>query len=283
VAYELAVRPEVAELYPRRAGTGAEEGEERRIRLVRGEEAKAVLSHALLPLYTSRSLYDLVKPPERIYYRVYKDLDTGDYAVFLLYEWPHQAVPPHRYDYEPVIVILDKDMEIRRVYTDGFHYYVKKYTPPPLAQTKPHIYVNTPWRSMEVRFSEPRKTDVMLWPVDEVKGDFPQTRLVYLSDRIIEELRSRSENPLSIHPKLVKNPFSVEGAKHWSTYSEPTPGDLAKDLAKNYGLTRLGELWLRIRDAIRTLADRAKAFLSGLAYAVRDKIVEKLEEQEAYA
>jgi len=49
MGYELAVRPEVAEYYPRRAEFG--EGKERRVRLVRGEEAKAVLSHALLPLY----------------------------------------------------------------------------------------------------------------------------------------------------------------------------------------------------------------------------------------
>jgi len=61
-----------------------------------------------------------VKPPERVYYRVYRDLDTKEYAVFLLYEWPDQAIPPHGYDYEPVIVILDKDMEIKKVYTDCF-------------------------------------------------------------------------------------------------------------------------------------------------------------------
>jgi len=68
VGYELAVKPKIAEYYPRRVEF--EEGEERRIRLVKGEEARAVLSHALLPLYTSRSLYGLVKPPERVYYRV---------------------------------------------------------------------------------------------------------------------------------------------------------------------------------------------------------------------
>jgi len=280
MGYELAVKPEITEYYPRK--TEFEEGEERRIRLVKGEEARAVLNHALLPLYTSRSLYSLVKSPERIYYRVYKDLDTGDYAVFLLYEWPSQTVPPHKYDYEPVIVVLDKDMEIKRIYTDGFHYYVKKYTAPPLVQTKPYIYVDAPWRSMVVRFSEPRKTDVMLWPVDEVKGDFPQTRVVYLSDRIIDELRSRSENPLSVHPKLIKNPFSVEEAKHWATFREPTPEDLAKDFAKNYGLTRLSELGFRVREAFRALVDRVRAFAAGLVHVVRERIADRVEE-EVYA
>jgi len=280
MTYEIVVGPEIAEYYPRKADF--EEGGERRIRLVKGEEAKAALSHALLPLYTTRSLYGLVRPPERIYYRVYKDLDTGDYAVFLLYEWPDQVIPPHRYDYEPVVVILDKDMEIKRIYTDGFHYYVKKYTPPPFVQTKPHLYIDAPWRSMAVRFSEPGKNAVMLWPVDEVKGDFPQTRLVYLSDRIIEELRSRSENPLAVHPKIIRNPFSVEEAKHWATFREPTPGDLAKDFAKNYGLTKLDEVWYRIREAIRALLDRARAFLAGLTYAVKEKIAEKAVEEEVH-
>jgi len=135
---------------------------------------------------------------------------------------------------------------------------------------------------MVVEFSEPKKTDVMLWPVNEVKGDFPQTRIVYLSDRIIEELRSRSENPLSIHPKLIKNPFSVEDAKHWSTYREPTPEDLAKDFAKNYGLTKLGELGFRVREALRALADRVRAFLAGIVHIVREKIADRVEE-EVYA
>jgi len=280
MGYELEVTPKIFEYYPQRAEF--EEGEERKIRLVKGEEAKAVLSHALLPLYTSRTLYGLVRPPERIYYRVYKDLDTGDYAVFLLYEWPDQAIPPHRYDYEPVIVMLDKNMEIKKIYTDGFHYYVKKNTPPLFVQTKPHIYIDAPWRSMTVRFSEPNKTDVMLWPVDEVKGEFPQTKVVYLSDRIIEELRSRSENPLAVHPKIIKNPFSIEEAKHWSTYREPTPEDLAKDFAKNYGLTKLGELGFRVREAFRALVDRVRVFLSGLVHVVREKIADRVE-KEVYA
>ena len=233
-----------------------------KLRVVHGDEARLVLREALLPVYTPRYLYDMVRPPSRIYYRIYKKGD--EYAVFLLYEWPDQYIPPHKYDYEPIIMILDKNLNIKEVYTDGFHYYIHKETPPPLANTRPHIVINAPWRSMEVKWSEPRDNEVMTFPADEVKGNLAPTKIQYLSDRIIQELRSRKENPLAVHERLIRNPFSVRYAKHWATFHEPTPEDLLRDFAKNYGISKIDLFFARIRLFIKSLIDKVRAFIEGL-------------------
>ena len=248
----------------------------RNIRIVHGDEERAVLREALLPVYTPNYLYDMVRPPSTIYYRVYKRGD--EYAVFLLYEWPDQYIPPHRYDYEPIIMILDKNLNIKEVYTDGFHYYIHKEKAPPLVKVKPHILVKAPWRSMEVKWSEPRDNEVMIFPADEVKGRFAPTKVRYLSDRVIEELRSREENPLSVNERLIRNPFSVRYAKHWETFTEPEPDDLLRDFAKNYGLNRLEVVLARIRLFIRSLLDRTRAFLEGLKARLESTIHEGEEE-----
>jgi len=247
------------------------------VKIVHGEEARAVLREALLPVYTPRYLYDMVKPPSTIYYRVYRR--NGEYGVFLLYEWPDQYIPPHKYDYEPIIIIMDKNLNIKEVYTDGFHYYIHKEKPPPLASTRPHIVVNAPWRSMEVKWSEPRDTDVMIYPADEVKGTVAPTKIQYLSDKVLQRLRSRSENPLAVNEKLIRNPFSVRYAKHWETFHEPTPEDLARDFAKNYGISRVDLIIMRIKLFIESLADKVKAFLQGLWSTVRNTLPSTQEEE----
>lgn len=234
----------------------------KRLQLVYGDEARRVLSRALLPVYTPRAMYSAVRPPSKIYYRVYRSGD--EYAVFLLYEWPDQYIPPHRYDYEPVILIMDRHLNIKEVYTDGFHYYIHRQTPPPLVSARPHIFIPAPWRSMEVRWAPPRDSDVMIYPVDEVRGTVAQTEVRYLSDRVIQELRSRGENPLAVHDRLIKNPFSARYAKHWATFDEPKPEDLARDFVKNYGLSKPEVMLMRVKLFVKTLVDKARALIAGL-------------------
>ena len=250
----------------------------RDVHLVHGAEARTVLQSALLPVFTPRKLYNDVKPPDTIYYRIYRQ--NGEYAVFLLYEWPYQTLPPHKYDYEPVIVLMDKNMNIREVYTDGFHYYIQKYTAPPLSKYNPHIEITAPWRSMVVKWSEPSDNDVMIYPADEEKGTIGETKVKYLSDKVLSELRNRDVNPLAVNDKLIKNPWSVKQAKHWETFSKPTPDELLKDLAKNYGIKKYEVILTRLKLVVSSMIDKIKAFLQGTKEELKEKIESTIEKNE---
>ena len=214
---------------------------------VYGREAKLVLERAILPLYTTRYLYDIVKAPSTVYYRVYRNR-AGEYAVLLVYEWPYQYIPPHMNDYEPVVVILDRNMKVKEVYVDGFHYYVDKAKRPLLPGVKPRLVVKTPWRSMTVKWGPPGGDEVMIYPIDEVARMFPNTRVRYLSEQVLRELKSR-ENPITLSDRIIYNPFSVRYARHWATYHEPGLDDHLRDMAKNYGTTvsRLTQLLSRVK------------------------------------
>lgn len=239
-----------------------------------GDEARLVLREALLPIYVPKSMYDVIKPPKNVYYRVYRKGD--EYAVFLLFEWDEQILPPHKYDYEPVVVFLDRNLNVREVYVDGFHYYVQRYRAPALVDVKPHIQVRTPWRAMEVSWSDPPRDFVMVYPVDEIMRNLSGTRVRYLSDRVINELRSRDVNPLAVNERLIKNPWTVRKAKHWSTIREPTTADLINDLAKNYGVSRLSRFLEKARLFIKSVVESVKLFLS----TIRDAVFGERDEYE---
>ena len=251
------------------------------VRIVHGAEAREALNAALLPLYTPKFIYDDVGEPSNIYYRVYKM--NGEYAVFLLYEWPYQTVPPHKYDYEPVIVFLDKNMNIKEVYVDGFHYYIQKYRAPPFSNKTPHIRITAPCRSMEVRWSGPKSSDVMVYPLNEAEGRSSKTKIQYLSDKKLSELEKRDVNPLTIHEKLVRNPWSVRQAKHWATYDNPTVDDLLKDIAKNYGLKKYEYLLYKAKLVLASILDKIVAFFQSIigSEPINTKHEERLNEQQA--
>jgi len=245
------------------------------VEVVRGREAMDILDRVLFPVYCPRDMYDVVQPPEKIYYKVVHKRGDG-YAVLMIYYWPDQVFPPHKYDYEPVVVILDKNKEVKEIYTDGFHYFVHRIKPPRIAKYRPYILIDEPWRSMDVRYAPPGKDLVMLYPVDEVKHEPAPTQLQYLSNKVVEQLRSRRVNPLAVNQKIIDNPFTVEKAKHWETYHDPSLEDLLHDFAKNYGVRSIHDLLGRLQAVIRTLVDRFKATL---AYISEEILGEKREEQ----
>ena len=223
-----------------------------------GPAAVAVLARAAPVLYARRDVYDLVGPPFAVYYRVYRDR-RGWYGVFLLYEWPYQVVPPHRWDYEPVVVILDDRLMVRAVYVDAYHYYVTGYKSPPGGARRVHLLIDAPWRSMRARWTRPGPGYVWL----------PTPSPVYLSDRLLHELRARG---MAVHERLVRDPFSVADAVHWSTFTEPTVDDVLRDLEKNYGAA-VRVLLRRAREMARALAERVRAtlaFLLGSAAGERE-------------
>jgi len=204
------------------------------VRLVRGDEAKEVIAKTLSSLYSSSVMSEIVNTPRNVYYRVYK---SGEgYGVFYLFEWGYQAFPPHKYDYEPVIVLTDKDGNPKEVYVDGYHYFISKYSIPRGTQSF-YLYSDTPWRSMKVKFGAPSNNEVELYPENEKLERIGPTPK-YLSDKIIAKLKSRTENPLKVNDKLIKDPWSVREAKHWTTYNSPTPEDFMYDIAENYGLAK---------------------------------------------
>lgn len=248
------------------------------IRRVYGDEARLVLREALLPIYTPKNTYDVVKPPEAIYYSVYKK--GSEYAAFLLYVWNEQVLPPHKYDYEPVIVFLDQNLNVKEVYTDGFHYYVQKFKAPPLTDVKPHIRINTPWRAMEVSWSEPPRNYIMIYPIDETQGDLPRTKIKYLSDHVISELKNREVNPLAVHGRLIKNPWSVKDAKHWATIREPTASDLLNDFSKNYRVSRVDLFIEKAKLFIKSMAETAKLVFLGLVNRARNGLVREKDEYD---
>lgn len=257
----------------RRTGRGTRDGD---VRVVYGDWARVVLREALLPIFVPRRLYDVVQPPEVVYYRVYKRGD--EYWVFLIYEWSHQVLPPHKHDYQPVIVVLDSKLNVKEVYTDGFHYYVDKYKSPGPDAGRPHIRITAPWRSMEVYWGDPPSNYVMVYPVDEVQRAV-RTRLRYLSDHVVHELRSRRVNPLSVHPRLIKAPWEIRNAKHWSTIRSPTPAEVAADLAKNYGVKEPRDLLRAAKIYLVALAEAIRAGLRLIARKIKSRLTGRAEEE----
>jgi len=232
-------------------------------RLVRGPEAEEIVKRTLPRLYTRDTLWGLVGPPSNVYYRVYKS--SEGYAVFYLFEWPDQKIPPHKWDYEPVIVIADRQGNPREVYVDGYHYFVSGNR----VRGEWWIEVTGPWRSMAVRRGRPGGDMASVYPIGETTRPGPLPR--YLSDRVLAGLRSRSENPLKVSEKLIRDPWSVRNAEHWATYRTPTVEELARDILENYGL--LGKLknhQLTARIVLALL--RAKAKMERLLDRARDLI-----------
>lgn len=73
-----------------------------------------------------------------------------------------------------------------------------------------------------------------------------------------------------MHDRLIRNPFSARYAKHWATFDEPRPEDLARDFAKNYGLSRPEVMLTRIKLFAKTLADKVKALIAGATSKLRE-------------
>ena len=166
-----------------------------------------------------------------VYYKIQKGRDG--YAILYLFEWDQQFFPPHKWDYEPVIVFTDNKGNPREVYVDDLHYFVGRYI---LNSNNWWIDVNRPWRSMTVREGSVPKNYLPIFPRSK-EGNL--IRIKPLTRGKLEELKSRSENPLSINERILENLFSVRDATHWSTFHAPTLEDLARDFAKNYGLSRI--------------------------------------------
>lgn len=194
-----------------------------RVRIVRGAELARLLRRSRPVLYASRDSADFVGIPSHVYYRAYK-LEGDGYAVFYLFEWPSQTIPPHKYDYEPVIVLTDSEGNPREVYTDMFHYFIGRKR----VNGGYVLYTETPWRSMEAR------TAVSPGWVKVYEPGVVGPQLEYLSDRKLAELKGRDVNPLKVNDKLVRDPFSVVEAEHWETYHTPSLREFLQDLAANY-------------------------------------------------
>lgn len=194
-------------------------------------ETEILISKTLPPLYASNHVYKDVGTPSNVFYRAYKS-ESG-YAVLYIFSWKKQVFPPHKYDYEPVIVLTDKNMNPRAIYVDREHYFIKGYKIP-FGKTY-YLYTDNPWRSMVVEFGTPSNDKVEVYPVNEKEGVLGPNP-TYLSNQILWKLRHRKENPLKINSKFIKNPWIVTTAKHWTTIREPTPQDIIEDLEKNYGI-----------------------------------------------
>ena len=244
------------------------------IRIVHGEEARRVIGRTFPKLFSSPHVAGVVGTPRNVYYRVYK---SGEgYAVFYLFEWDEQVFPPHKYDFEPVIVLTDRYGNPREVYVDGYHYFVKRYILPRGVRDF-RLYTDVPWRAMSVRWGPIGRDEVELYPINEKEGRLgPPLR--YLSDRVLEELRRRDENPLKIHPRLIRNPWSIREAEHWNTIRAPTPDEFLYEIAENYGLARLikGPLTLRVVLALI----RAKVWLENMVQRVASALSSLLSREE---
>lgn len=227
------------------------------VELVQGFEARKI-AHKLLPqLYVREELWDYVVPGGMgVYYKVWRDEKTGDYAVLYLYTWDKQIIPPHRYDYEPVIVIADKNLKVKEVYTDGFHYYIRRFKPMLGRATRTYLVIDNSWRSMRAYFARRALPhDVVEVSTGELGGLSP------LTNYKLREMKSREVNPLSINEEILENPFTVRRAEHWSTLHAPEPTDLWLDLAKNVGL----------RAVVDRMIESAREFL----YEIGERVSER--------
>jgi hypothetical protein len=179
-----------------------------------GEKARRIATELMPRLYVPKPILDLVGNPELVYFKVVEDIDRGEYAVMYLFTWNKQALPPHPYDYEPVVAIVDRNLNVKEVYTDATHYYVlRQKAPKDTGYKKIDVIVDTPWRSMHVEWSG-------------VGDDSYYVRLkprymAELTDNVVKMLKSNKSNPLKIHEAILENPFTVRGASHWQYYKPP--------------------------------------------------------------
>jgi len=67
-------------------------------------DARRLALRYLPRLYVIDSLWDSVVPGSSgIYYKVYRDVEKDRYAILYVIEWDYQYVPPHKFDYEPIV------------------------------------------------------------------------------------------------------------------------------------------------------------------------------------
>ena len=249
---------------------------------VHGDEARRVLRAAMLPMYTRRDIHGLVGVPEELFYKVYRKGD--EYAVLFVYKWPLQYIPPHMFDFEPVIVILDGNLKVKEVYADATHYYVHGSRAPEGYAGKPYLLVDTPWRSMKVVWGKPEGDLVMIHPYDEASERKAQTRMRYLSEHLVRELRSLPENPFSVHEKILRNPFAVRRAKHWTYLREPSPLQVLWDLARTYGAGNPFLLVGNFKPLADLLVEKIRRFVVDLlASRLRGTLVSANLPMDAYA
>jgi len=224
----------------------------------------------LVELYATRAAYPVVGDPSEVYCKTYR---VGDgYAVLYIFEWPWQAFPPHLRDYEPVVVFTDRWMRPREVYVDGFHYYVASYRAPPGA-SKAYLVIDNPWRSMRVVWERPGLVRLR-WPREAV-----------LTPGVLHQLRSRRVNPLKISQRIIDDPEAVRGARHWEYVHEPSPAELVRDIAANYGI-RLDEPSapaLLARLAAGEVLERAKQLIAAILARAARLRVKKMTYAQAYA
>ncbi len=234
-------------------------------------ETQLLIDKTLPSLYSDKSVYADVETPKRVYYRAYKS-DTG-YAVLYIFTWDNQVFPPHKYDYEPVIVITDKNMNPKYVYVDREHYFVKGYKIP-YGETY-RLYTDNTWRSMTVKLGTPSDDEVELYPINEKEGILGPAP-VYLTGRILAKLENREENPLKINEKIIKNPWSVSVAKHWTTFHEPSVTDIIDDLEKNYGINKkwsTEKIMIQLKQVLHKIIRKLEEIIP------RSKSKEKLKKQ----
>lgn len=176
-------------------------------------------------IYAPPGMEQVVGSPSNVYVSV-KPV-KGGYAFIYVFEWPYQLFPPHKYDYEPVIVFTDTGFNVKEVYVDGYHYYVSRYVAPP-GTRRVYLVVDTPWRSMKVRWGEPDGM-VRVYP-----GNGTRVRL--LTRHALASLYSRRENPFAVNPRIIRNPEIIRRAKHWEFIHSPSVSEIVEDFAKNYGI-----------------------------------------------
>ena len=125
---------------------------------------------------------------EAIYRRVVEG-DRGRAEVYVLY-FAVQLIPFHVWDYEPVLVYLDRQKRTVGCIYDALHYNIGW-------ARGPELVLAWPWRCLHEGVTE-RKIDLRtLGPVRE------------LTDEVIELWRSREHNPLSIDDLFFEDPWAA--------------------------------------------------------------------------
>jgi len=161
-------------------------------------------------------LYEKYRPrivgeikPERVYYKTYENIATGEQILIIFYFWNKQEyyIARHDYDYEPIIIFIQNDI-IKKIAYDEWHYVIGRKTVDEVGKVT--IKFVTGYRAIK--------------PVSE--NDDIYTRAINYTDipkiYITNEITGEIERNIGFDRRIINDPYIVYEESIFGGYKRKT-------------------------------------------------------------